>query len=90
VFAYQENLAPLFCAADIVVSRAGAGAIFEINFFEKKCVLIPLQTKQTNHQLDNARAYAKQHPTRTWLCTNDQEVNRELIRLINEHANTRN
>lgn len=82
VFAYQNNLIPYFCAADIVLSRAGAGAIFEIDFFEKTGVLVPLKTKQTSHQIDNAHAYAHAQPERVFVCTNEQEAPQKLYQLL--------
>jgi UDP-N-acetylglucosamine--N-acetylmuramyl-(pentapeptide) pyrophosphoryl-undecaprenol N-acetylglucosamine transferase len=62
VFAYRHDLAPCYNAADIIISRAGAGAIFEAAVFEKPCILVPLKTAHTAHQVDNAQAMAKQHP----------------------------
>lgn len=46
-------------AADIVLSRAGAGAIFEIAAFHKPSVLIPLKESANDHQRANAYEYAK-------------------------------
>jgi UDP-N-acetylglucosamine:LPS N-acetylglucosamine transferase len=74
VFDYQHELAPCFCA--------GAGGIFEINFFNKPCILVPLQTAQTSHQVDNAQAYAHEHPKTCLTSTQEQEIIRELIHRI--------
>lgn len=62
VFAYHDNLAHYYNAADLIISRAGAGLLFEIAFFKKKCLIIPLETKSTNHQKDNALAMAQEYP----------------------------
>lgn len=59
VFDYTENLAPYYCAADIVIARAGAGTLFELKFFEKQAIIIPLETDATDHQLDNANAMSQ-------------------------------
>lgn len=64
VFAYQNNLSLMYNAADFIISRAGAGALAEIKFFEKKALIIPLKTKHTDHQVYNARALTKQFPNR--------------------------
>lgn len=45
--------------ADIIVSRAGSGGIFEIALFGKPSILIPLPYAAQNHQLKNAYEYAK-------------------------------
>ncbi len=60
VFAYQHDLAPYYAATDIAIARAGAGTIFELQFFGVKSLLIPLEATTTDHQLDNAYAIAAQ------------------------------
>jgi UDP-N-acetylglucosamine--N-acetylmuramyl-(pentapeptide) pyrophosphoryl-undecaprenol N-acetylglucosamine transferase len=45
-------------AADVVISRAGAGAIFEIAAFGKPSIIIPITESANNHQLTNAYEYA--------------------------------
>ncbi|HBR70795.1 TPA: hypothetical protein DIC20_00575 [Candidatus Dependentiae bacterium] len=64
VFAYQNNLSLMYNAADLIISRAGAGALAEIKFFEKKAIIIPLKTSYTDHQVSNAYALTKQFPDR--------------------------
>lgn len=44
-------------AADLVVSRAGAGSIFEIAVFGKPSIIIPITNSANNHQRLNAYAY---------------------------------
>ncbi len=46
-------------AADIIISRAGSGAIYEIAAFEKPSILIPLASSANDHQKTNAYIYAK-------------------------------
>lgn len=46
-------------AADLIISRAGAGAIFEIAAFGKPSILIPLDGSANNHQKINAYEYAE-------------------------------
>ncbi|MBI3638364.1 UDP-N-acetylglucosamine--N-acetylmuramyl-(pentapeptide) pyrophosphoryl-undecaprenol N-acetylglucosamine transferase, partial [Candidatus Wolfebacteria bacterium] len=58
-FSYlEENLKSAFLAADIVISRAGSLSIFEIAYFEKPSILIPLPEAANNHQVKNAYEYA--------------------------------
>lgn len=61
VFAYRADLHLCYSAADRIITRAGAGALFEILFFKKKTLVIPLQTVTTDHQIDNARAMEQEH-----------------------------
>ena len=61
-FEYVNNeLAHLFAASDIVVSRAGATALFEILALKKPAVLIPLsRAASRGDQILNARSFEKQ------------------------------
>jgi len=54
----ERQLANLYQLADIVVSRAGAGGIFEIAANGKPSILIPLEDSANNHQKKNAYSYA--------------------------------
>ncbi len=62
VFTYRNQMAPYYAAADIIICRAGAGTLAELIFFNKKSIVIPLETKATDHQLNNALVCAKEHP----------------------------
>jgi len=46
-------------AADVVISRAGAGIIFELAALNKPAVLIPIAGLANDHQLFNAQEYAE-------------------------------
>ena len=54
---FKEDIKDAFAAADLIVSRAGAGSIFEIAAFGKPSILIPLQ--EGADQRANAYEYAK-------------------------------
>ncbi|MBP3737168.1 MAG: undecaprenyldiphospho-muramoylpentapeptide beta-N-acetylglucosaminyltransferase [Lachnospiraceae bacterium] len=57
----KEDLAHLFAAADVVVSRAGANAICELLSLHKPNILVPLPTAQSRgDQLLNAASFEKQ------------------------------
>jgi len=43
-----------YAMADIVISRAGAGAISELCIVQKPCILVPLPTAAEDHQTKNA------------------------------------
>lgn len=62
VFSYYPDLALMYAAADLIICRAGAGTLFEIKFFNKPCIIIPLMTNTTTHQVDNAHAMASEYP----------------------------
>lgn len=64
VFAYNEQLQNFYNLADVIVCRAGAGTLFEVEFFKKPCIIIPLQTELNDHQLENAQAMAEMYPER--------------------------
>ncbi|RJQ29992.1 UDP-N-acetylglucosamine--N-acetylmuramyl-(pentapeptide) pyrophosphoryl-undecaprenol N-acetylglucosamine transferase [Candidatus Parcubacteria bacterium] len=55
----DQNLKNALVAADLVVSRAGSGTIFEIAAFGKPSILIPLLESANNHQRINAYEFAK-------------------------------
>ncbi|MCR5486855.1 MAG: undecaprenyldiphospho-muramoylpentapeptide beta-N-acetylglucosaminyltransferase [Lachnospiraceae bacterium] len=54
----DKELPDLFCLADVVVSRAGANAIFELVSLKKPHILIPLATGRGD-QLLNASSFEK-------------------------------
>jgi len=58
-FLDSKEMAIVLSAADVVFSRAGAGAIFEIAFFGKPAILVPLPESAQNHQKLNAYIYEK-------------------------------
>lgn len=62
VFHYSNDLALWYSCADLVICRAGAGTLFEVAFFKKPCLIIPLITTETSHQVDNAKAMVAQSP----------------------------
>ncbi len=59
-FLDENKLAHAYKAADLVISRAGAGSIFEIAAVGKPSVLVPLTRSAQNHQTKNAYAYAEE------------------------------
>lgn len=57
----NEELADLFAATDVVISRAGANALYEILALAKPHVLIPLSLKASRgDQIHNARYFQQQ------------------------------
>jgi len=56
-FLRESELRQAYLAADLIVSRAGSGSIFEIAAAGKPSVLVPLPEAAQNHQVKNAYAY---------------------------------
>jgi UDP-N-acetylglucosamine--N-acetylmuramyl-(pentapeptide) pyrophosphoryl-undecaprenol N-acetylglucosamine transferase len=57
-FLEESQLKHAFAIADLVVSRAGAGSIFELAGAGKPAIIIPLPSSAGNHQSKNAYQYA--------------------------------
>lgn len=55
-FLNPQEMAMAYVVADVVVSRAGMGALSEISFLKKQAILIPMPN---SHQEDNAEEFAK-------------------------------
>jgi UDP-N-acetylglucosamine--N-acetylmuramyl-(pentapeptide) pyrophosphoryl-undecaprenol N-acetylglucosamine transferase len=55
IFAYLHNIEYAYAACDIVISRSGAGTVFELKALEKSAVLIPYRYATDNHQYWNAK-----------------------------------
>ena len=56
-FLKEIELREAYAAADIIISRAGSGGIFEIAACHKPSILIPMTLAAQNHQVKNAYAY---------------------------------
>ena len=53
---FITDMASAYAAADLVVSRAGAGSISELELLGKPCVLVPSPNVAEDHQTKNAQA----------------------------------
>ncbi|MFA5998881.1 MAG: UDP-N-acetylglucosamine--N-acetylmuramyl-(pentapeptide) pyrophosphoryl-undecaprenol N-acetylglucosamine transferase [Candidatus Babeliales bacterium] len=62
VFGYHEKLQDFYNLADLIISRAGAGTLFEIKFFGKNCITVPHETANTNHQIKNVLELQIENP----------------------------
>ncbi len=78
-FLDENQLKAVFLLADLVISRAGAGGIFEIAACGKPSILIPLPDSASGHQRENAFIYAKAGAT-----TVIEQVNLTPNILLNE------
>ncbi|MDE5874189.1 MAG: UDP-N-acetylglucosamine--N-acetylmuramyl-(pentapeptide) pyrophosphoryl-undecaprenol N-acetylglucosamine transferase, partial [Muribaculaceae bacterium] len=53
---FISDMASAYRSADVVVSRAGAGSISELQALGKPCILVPSPNVAEDHQTFNARA----------------------------------
>lgn len=56
IFPFVNDMPSAFAQADIIVSRAGMGAVSELAAAGKPSILVPLPTAADQHQLKNAEA----------------------------------
>ncbi len=56
---FNEDIKDAMIAADLVISRAGSGSIFEIAAMGRPSMLIPLPESAFDHQVKNAYIYAR-------------------------------
>jgi UDP-N-acetylglucosamine--N-acetylmuramyl-(pentapeptide) pyrophosphoryl-undecaprenol N-acetylglucosamine transferase len=53
-----DEVGDVLAASDLIISRAGAGALYEIGFLEKPSILVPLpRSKSRGEQIENARYF---------------------------------
>ncbi|MDR0419848.1 MAG: undecaprenyldiphospho-muramoylpentapeptide beta-N-acetylglucosaminyltransferase [Prevotellaceae bacterium] len=73
-FIYRMDLA--FAAADIIISRAGAGTISELCIVAKPCILVPSPNVSEDHQTKNAMALVNKDAA---IKVNDNDAQNDLI-----------
>lgn len=59
VLAYETDMASALTAADLVVSRAGGGAVAELAAAARPSILVPFDASAESHQLSNAKRMAE-------------------------------
>lgn len=95
---FISDMATAYCAADLVVARAGAGTISELELLGKPAILVPSPNVAEDHQRHNAEALASRGAadmvldadagSRLWvdICTIIE--NTETLRLLSENIST--
>ncbi len=77
---YYSEIELLYSAADLVICRAGAGTLWELEYMNVPTCIIPLETSSTDHQLHNAQALCAQKPQQFFMvCQADADKNIENI-----------
>lgn len=61
VFSFHQDPSLYYAAADLIICRSGAGTLFEVLFFGKPCITIPLEIAGNAHQVANALALHKEY-----------------------------
>ncbi len=56
-FMKESDLRDAYAASDLIISRAGAGSIFEIASAGKPSILVPLPESAQDHQMKNAYSF---------------------------------
>lgn len=82
---FISDMAAAYAAADLVVSRAGAGSISELELLGKPCILVPSPNVAEDHQTKNARALSDKGAA---ILVRDAEAREklvdEIIRLVHD------
>lgn len=58
-FEYISGMGKAYACADVVVSRSGAGAVFELMCLKKPTLFIPLEGQTRGDQIENAEYFQK-------------------------------
>jgi UDP-N-acetylglucosamine--N-acetylmuramyl-(pentapeptide) pyrophosphoryl-undecaprenol N-acetylglucosamine transferase len=84
--AFEQHLPELFCAADLVICRAGASTIAELCTLGTPSVLVPLPNAPGDHQLHNAESLVHVGGSRLVVDgdATPQRLAQEVIELIDE------
>ena len=61
---FISDMATAYCAADLVISRAGAGSISEFCLLQKPVILVPSPNVAEDHQTKNALALVNKNAAR--------------------------
>jgi len=79
-FSYTHSIKDFYILADLVLCRAGAGTLFELAFFGKQSLIVPLKNLAANHQEANAREMSARYPELFTVCDQDElAVNSDLF-----------
>ena len=76
VYSFIDRIEEAYSAADLIVSRSGASAIFEIAFFAKPMILIPYPFAMV-HQAENARVFSEKGAA---IVLKEDELSSELFK----------
>jgi len=72
VFKYIDDMQAAYAAADIIISRAGAGSVSELSLVGKPVIFIPSPNVAENHQYKNAKSVADHNAA---ICIEEKDLN---------------
>ncbi len=73
----DREMGDVLALSSLIVSRAGAGALFEFGFLKKPLILIPLpKSKSRGEQIENARYFSLRGAA---VIINDEELNEDIL-----------
>lgn len=78
---FVTDMASAYAAADLVVSRAGAGSISELELLGKPCILVPSPNVAEDHQTKNALALSEREAA---ILVTDAEARDRLVSTVME------
>lgn len=76
-----EELKDIYAITDLIISRAGANSLAEIEYLGKPAILIPLVMGSRGDQVENAESFAKNHHAVVLM---EDEQHFDLLRMIKE------
>lgn len=76
VFSFIDRIEEAYSASDLVITRSGASAIFEIAYFGRPMILIPYPFAMS-HQTENARFFSKNGAA---IQIDEKEISADLIK----------
>ena len=79
---FIEDMGTAYACADVVISRAGSGTVFELMALKKPALFIPLEGQTRGDQLENAQYFTKRGLCYTLRQNRLQELVKTLDRLF--------
>jgi UDP-N-acetylglucosamine--N-acetylmuramyl-(pentapeptide) pyrophosphoryl-undecaprenol N-acetylglucosamine transferase len=84
VYEFVKEMDLAYAVSNLVISRAGAGAISELSVANKCCILVPLPTAAEDHQTKNAKSLADKNAA---ILVSNNNILQELPILIQKLIN---
>jgi UDP-N-acetylglucosamine--N-acetylmuramyl-(pentapeptide) pyrophosphoryl-undecaprenol N-acetylglucosamine transferase len=78
---FIEDMPMAYAAADIIISRAGAGTVSELCLVGKPVLFIPSPNVAENHQYKNAMAITKDHAA---VCVEEKHIESDFFSTLKE------
>ncbi|RRO14999.1 undecaprenyldiphospho-muramoylpentapeptide beta-N-acetylglucosaminyltransferase [Flavobacteriaceae bacterium 14752] len=79
ILKYIENMQAAYAAADIIISRAGAGAVSELSLVGKPVIFIPSPNVAENHQFKNAQSVTNHQAA---ICIEEHELDQKFEKTL--------